>query len=86
MTDYTNLEEINGLQKEIMTFVAFWVKEKKTPVPQKEIVAFMFQKKKTSPNTVVYELQILLKKGYLRRAYTTMGNTRSYVQLRTVSQ
>ena len=82
MTDYINLDEINELQSKIMLFVDYWVREKKTPVPQKEIIAHM-QQKKINPPSTIYGLQILLKKGYIRRAFT-ISNKRTYVQLRRV--
>ena len=41
MTDYINVDEIDKNQREVMLFVDFWVREKKTPVPQKEIVAII---------------------------------------------
>lgn len=82
MTDYINVDEIDNNQKEIMLFIDFWVHEKKTPVPQREIVAIMLIKKVPMPTTI-YSLQILLKKGYIRRAIT-ISNKRSYVQLKRV--
>ena len=83
MTDYINVDEIDKNQREVMLFVDFWVREKKTPVPQKEIVAIMLTKKVPMPTTI-YSIQILLKKGYIRRAIT-ISNKRSYVQLRRVN-
>ena len=83
MTDYINVDEIDKNQREVMLFVDFWVREKKTPVPQKEIVAIMLTKKVPMPTTI-YSIQILLKKEYIRRAIT-ISNKRSYVQLRRVN-
>ena len=82
MTNYTSVEEINRNQKEIMLFIDFWVHEKKTPVPQKEVIICMKAKNVPEP-TIIYELQILLKKGYIRRA-VTISNKRTYVQLKRV--
>lgn len=82
MTNYSSIDGINNNQREIMLFVDFWVHEKKTPIPQKEIVIFMKAKNVPEP-TIIYELQVLLKKGYIRRA-VTISNTRTYVQLKRV--
>lgn len=81
-TKYSPFEEINTLQKEVMVFVDGWVREKKTPVPRKEIMA-AFTAKKIPRITVEWAVNALLRKGYIRRAYSGSNKT-FYVQLRNV--
>lgn len=65
-----------------MKFVDFWVHEKKTPIPLKEIIIAM-TKENIDKNTTIYSLKILLKKKYIRRA-VTISNKTTFVQLRRV--
>ncbi len=82
-TIYVNLKEINALQEKIMLFIQVWVRTKKTPVPQKEIIKKMTEKGVKS-FTTVWALNALLRKGYIRRATTLAQNKTFYIQLRTV--
>jgi Fe2+ or Zn2+ uptake regulation protein len=83
-TDYINLDELNVFHMEIMRFIALWVREHKTPVPQKEIILVMGKAgKHPKPPTVVWALNSLLEKGYIRRA-CIVSNKTYYVLLRTV--
>jgi hypothetical protein len=79
---YISLSEINELQTNIMLFVSYWVKKKKTPVPQKDIILRM-QANGIKNFTTVNALNSLLRKGYIRRAYT-ISNKTTYVQLRGI--
>lgn len=81
-TQYTSISEINALQLTVMQFIAEWVKEKRTPVPQKEIILGM-KAKNVPMSSAVNACNILMRKGYLRRAYTTSNKT-YYVLLRTI--
>lgn len=80
-TVYKSLRDINEQQEKIMAFIILWVKEKKTPVPQKEIVLEM-KTKGVGLDSVKWSLDVLLAKGYIRRGYTERKNTTVYVQLR----
>lgn len=82
-TTYTNLSEVNDLQKGIMIFIEKWVHEKKTPIPLKEIIGCMESESKIKSYTTIKALNELLKKGYIRRAYT-ISNKTFFVQLRRV--
>ena len=82
-TIYVSLSEINELQTSIMKFVQYWVHEKNTPIPYKEIVLKMKSERDKDEPTVASALNVLLKKGYLRRAWTNSNKT-FYVQLRRV--
>lgn len=81
-TAYTNLFEITELQFNIMRYIDGWAKEKKIPIPQKEIVKEMGGREIGKP-TVLFALNGLLRKGYLRRA-VIISNKVYYVQLRRV--
>ena len=81
-TVYVTVNEINKLQTDIMHFIDWWVREQKTPVPQKEIVAKMLRVG-IKDLTTVNALNALLHKGYIRRA-STISNKTYYVQLRTI--
>jgi reverse gyrase len=81
-TVYRDLFVINKLQTDIMVYVQDWVHTQKTPVPQKEIIAYMKDNGIKEPATV-YALNALINKGYLRRAYV-ISNKTYYVQLRRI--
>lgn len=81
-TVYINLSDISEMQTEIMRFISLWVKEKKTPVPQREIILAM-KIHGVKDFSVQNALSILLRKGYIRRAYST-SNRAIYVQVRTI--
>jgi hypothetical protein len=81
-TEYTNLYDITQAQFDIMIFVDHWAREKKTPVPQKEIVSDAEARGVGLP-TILHSLKGLLIKGYLRRAII-ISNKSYYVQLRRV--
>lgn len=74
--------EINEIQTVVMTYIQTRIKEEKVPVPQKEIILAM-TKNGTPIRTTVSTLYVLLKKGYIRRAYTGTNKT-FYVQLRNL--
>jgi len=85
-TQYSPFEEINELQKNIMVFIDRWVREVKKPVPRQEIMkAFTDIKKEDHHPAITIEgaLNALLRKGYIRRAYSGSNKT-FYVQLRNV--
>jgi len=84
-TKYDVFDEINELQTNIMTFVDHWVREKKTPVPHREILIAMKSQGIGEPTTW-NAIRTLLGKGYLRRGVVGTGpmNQTCYVLLRTV--
>lgn len=84
MTKYVNLKDINQQQEDVMRFIIEWVKTVKTPVPKKEVIAGM-KLKGVPVDTIEWSLDVLLAKGYVRRAYMQKQNTTAYVQLRTLS-
>jgi hypothetical protein len=79
---YYNYTEINLLQQTIMHFVIWWVHEKKTPVPLKEIISNM-RRSEVKDFTAVNAINSLLRKGYIRRAVTP-GKKTYFVQCRTI--
>lgn len=81
-TVYISVVEINKLQTDIMKYVDEWIHTEKTPVPQRAIILHM-KEAGTVECTTVNALHSLLKKGYIRRAYT-ISNKTFYVQLRRV--
>lgn len=82
-TEYISFEEINPLQERIMLFIQNWVKTKKTPVPQKEVVKQMKREGFKVP-TILNALASLVKRYYIRRACTLAQNRTFYIQLRTI--
>ena len=77
-----NTKDINPLQQTIMKVVDSWVRNEKTPIPQKEIINKMGEKGEKS-FTVANALVGLLRKGYIRKAYTGR-KIAMYVQLRGI--
>lgn len=76
-------KEISAQQERVMMFIAEWVRTKKTPVPQKEIMLAMKEQGMTV-DAIKWALNILLAKHYVRKAWTEKQNTTAYVQLRGV--
>ena len=87
-TTYVPFFSLNGLQTDIMRFVDTWAREKKTPIPLREIIKAM-ENQSANDFTTIKALDILLKKGYIRRAIFIpdrgVGNSTSFVQLRGVN-
>ena len=81
-TVYVSVNEINKLQTDIMHFIDWWAKCKKTMVPQKEIISNMTSNG-VKNFTTVNAINALLNKGYIRRAEITSNKT-FYVMIRKV--
>ncbi len=81
-TAYVDFHDISELQTNIMRVVDKWVHEEKTPIPHKEIITTM-KSQGIKTFTTISALNVLLIKGYLRRAHI-ISNKTFYVQLRTV--
>lgn len=79
-TKYIDYYEVTGLQIKIMKFVDIWAKEKKIPIPQKEIIKAM-ELEGIKNYTTANALNSLMKKGFLRHAIITSNQT-FYVQLK----
>lgn len=65
-----------------MQFVDWWVHNQKTPIPLKAIIEEM-KRQEVKSFTAVNAINSLLRKGYIRRAYT-ISNKTYFVQLRRV--
>lgn len=81
-TVYEDINDLTELQKSVMEVITKWVRVNKTPVPRKEIIISMKMLGTNKP-AVVYCLDALLKRGYIRRAFT-MSNTTEFVQIRNI--
>lgn len=81
-TEYYDLKEINKLQSEIMEFIQGWVHTEKTPVPLKNIISNM-ETAGIKNFTSIKALNVLVRKGYIRRAHM-ISNKTFFVQLRRV--
>lgn len=75
--------EINRLQFNIMVFIKEWANTKKIPIPRREIISCM-TRKRVKYFTTINALNSLLKKEYIRHAYTEKANTTSYVMIRNI--
>lgn len=82
-SDYMNFKDINRLQEDIMKYVHTWARTEKTPIPQTEITKKM-ELDGEKYYTILNALKILLRKGYIRRAYASSTNKTFYVQLKSV--
>jgi hypothetical protein len=69
-TVYTNISGLNELQTKIMVYVDWWVHQKKTPIPLKEIIINM-TKQGIKEQTTIKATRVLITKGYIRRAVVT---------------
>jgi len=81
-TAYTNLSEISELQTAIMRYVAHWARTEKTPIPLRQVIREM-ENQSINDFTTIKALEVLLKKGYIRRS-VMISNKTSFVQLRSV--
>lgn len=82
-TIYVSISEVNELQTRIMHCVDAWVHKEKVPIPLKEILNCM-EKEGTKPPTTIKSIEILIRKGYIRRTVTTFHNKTAFVMLRRV--
>jgi hypothetical protein len=81
-TVYTDLQETDNLQTNIMVFIGTWVREKKTPISRKEIMLEL-TRRKISRGTAEAAIHALIMKGFIRKAFT-ISNKTTYVMLRSV--
>jgi DNA-binding MarR family transcriptional regulator len=81
-TVYENYSELTDAQTSVMRFFGKWVENNKTPLPHKDILLEM-EKRNIKSSTAVYSINVLIRKGYIRRVYTT-SNKSFYVMLRKV--
>ncbi len=77
------LSDINPLQQEILRVPDEWIKTNKTPDPKNAIIIHMEKKNKKS-FTVVNALNMLIKKGFIRKSYGSGIHKTAYVQLRSI--
>lgn len=77
------LLEINDIQYKIMLYVKLWVNTQKTPVAQSDIIKKM-QHMRIKDYTVVSALDTLLRKGYIRKAYSENRKRTYYVMIRNL--
>ena len=81
---YINLSELTEPQIKVMEFVDWWVHEKKTTIPFKEIIKKM-NTGGTNQKTTIYSIKVLLQKGYIRRSEFNRSNGKaSFVKLRGI--
>ena len=82
--DCLNLRDINDFQQEVMGYIDWWVRDQKTCVPLKQIIAGM-KKSGYKSFTTVNALNTLIKRGYIRRSVVSENNRTTFVQLRRVT-
>lgn len=82
VSKYIDLYELTDLQVRVMKFIGNWAREKKTIIPQKEIIKAM-EKEGIKNYTTSNVLSSLMKKGYIRHAVLTSNKT-FYVQQKSV--
>lgn len=81
-TIYVSISELNELQTNIMRYINVWVHTEKTPIPLKEIIEGM-TKQGVKSYTTIKSIDVLLKKGYIRRAIV-ISNKSSFVMVRGI--
>ena len=79
---FGDCNEIGDLERNIMFYINDWVHKIKTPVPHTKIISSL-ENRETKNYMVVFALQNLIRKGYIRRS-VTMSTKTFYVQLRTM--
>jgi hypothetical protein len=75
-------DEISEAQKVAMLVIQEWVREKRTPMPKKELFKKLINMD-MADSTIRMVIRELLKDGYIRRA-VVISNKTFYVQLRTI--
>lgn len=73
---------MSNVQRKVMEFVVYWVREHKTPVPRQEIFEELL-KVGIKDYTAANAIESLLRKRYIRKAYLTTRKT-CYVQIKTL--
>ena len=76
----TNLRGTSDLQQSIIDFINEWAHKNNNPIPRKIVMKHMSDNGNPK-TTVISALNVLVSKGYIRRA-VTISNTTSYVLLR----
>lgn len=86
MTQYTDLADINELQRKIMRFIINRAKIKKTPIPLKILIKEM-EHQSVNDFTTIKAINVLLRKGYIRRGIVKPNKymKTAFVQLRTLT-
>ena len=79
------MAEITELQTKVMCFVKWWADNEKTIIPQREIIIHM-EEDGTKGYITIDVIERLIKKGYIRKAYSPQQNRTFYVMLRTITE
>ena len=79
----SDMLEINELQTKIMVYAKFWANTQKTIIPQKEIIIAM-QLAGVKSYTALNAINSLIRKGYLRKAYSEKANRTFYVIIHNI--
>lgn len=75
--------ELNQFQTNIMAFIKEWADTEKTIIPQKEILSY-FSRHGVQSYTTLNAVNSLIKKGFIRKAYSEMKNRTYYVMIRNI--
>lgn len=77
------MNELSILQTNVFLFIKKWAEIQKTPIPRKEIITYMETNGVKSYNCV-NALGYLLKKEFIRTAYSEKQNQTFYVMIRNI--
>lgn len=80
MSLYITTKDINDLQIKIIRFANEWAKREKTPIPKMELIEQM-EKQNENKFTVLSSLEVLLRKGYLKRVKIYGSGYKTYYQI-----
>lgn len=77
-------DNLTDLQCTVFKFIKWWADTKKTVIPQKEIIIFMKEKHDEKSYNVLWTINALIEKGYIRKAYTEQQRRTFYVMIRNL--
>ena len=80
MTLYVTTSDISKLQLLILQCACDWARKQNTPVPQKEIITRM-EEKKQNVYTVILALNTLVAKGYLAKTKVYGEGFKNYYRI-----
>lgn len=77
-------DRLNELQMKIMIVIKHYANTEKLPIPQKYIIQTM-KTVGVKSYTALNATNSLIKKGYIRRAYSPQANKTFYVMIRNIN-
>lgn len=77
------IRDISPIQTDVMLTMKCWARKQNIPIPRKYVIVEL-RKLGIGEPSIIDALNSLLKKGYIRRAYSEKANTSLFVMIRNI--